>query len=357
MLNSIHRPLKRRGYYLLIILILCLPACELKFTPDIPPIEYQTIETPPGFGEIEPIVNLPIVREVSQTDLSVFFSQYEDDPNIPPDVLEAYLTNPKLMKLQIAAIQDLIDHLDSGSAPLTPEDFYEMILERVEDPGTALLVCHNILKAMARGRSPIPWEKISEEPLIYRFDGKNIEIDPRQSHPSAQMTGSRGQPSIFYQIFSSSELGTNDEGDWYHFFLEATVAYYTAKGRFSEDVPGMGLSYSNVLGRAVEDTIQQLYEPDVPESDPYRAWRWANALSFLEQAKYGTDYGGTQEEASRESRIHMRGAIMGLELAGYTPEWDWYIAEIGTAELLGVDVSSSTYKKISPLEETNGGNP
>ena len=171
------------------------------------------------------------------------------------------------------------------------------------------------------------------------------------------MTGSRGQPSIFYQIFSSSELGTNDEGDWYHYFLEATVAYYTAKGRFSEDAPGMGFSYSNVLGRAVEDTIDQLYDSDILESDTYRAWRWANALSFLEQAKYGTDYGGTQEEAGRESRIHMRGTIMGLELAGYSPEWDWYIAKIGTADLLGVDVSSSTYEKVSPLEEMNGGNP
>ena len=53
----------------------------------------------------------------------------------------------------------------------------------------------------------------------------------------------------------------------------------------------------------------------------------------------------------------MRGTIMGLELAGYSPEWDWYIAEIGTANILGVDVSSSTYEKVSPLEEANGGNP
>lgn len=165
------------------------------------------------------------------------------------------------------------------------------------------------------------------------------------------MTGPRGQPSIFYQVFSSSELGTEDEGDWYHYFLEATAAYYTATGRFSDDVPDFGLSYSSVLGRAVDDTIEQLLDPDSPESDAYRAWRWANALSFLEQAKYGTDYGGTQEEAGRESRIHMRGAIMGLELAGYSPEWDWYIAEIGSAGITGVDVSSSTYEIVDPFEE------
>jgi hypothetical protein len=355
--HSLRRPLKRLGYYLLIILILCLPACEVKFTPDIPPIEYQTIETPSGFGEIEPVFQSPLVTEVNQTDLSVFFSQYEFDERIPNDVLERYLTNPEIMAVQIALIQDFIDNLESGSAPLRPMDFYEMALDQTGDPGTALLVCHNVLKAMSRGLSPIPWESVTRNPLVYRLDGKEIEIDTTQIHPDAQLIGSWGQTSVFYLIFSPYELGTDDEGDWYHYFLEATVAYYTASGRFSLDVPEFEFSYSNFLGPIVEDTIQQLYDPDIPESDPYRAWRWANALSFLEEAEFGTDHDGTQEEAVRESRIHMRGAIMGLELAGYPPEWDWYIAEIGTANLLGVDVSSSTYEKVSPLEETNGGNP
>lgn len=142
----------------------------MRYTPDIPPLLVQTIEIPSRFGEIEPIFNVPFVSEVSQTDLSVFFSQYEDNPKIPPEVLDVYLTNPQLMEAQVATIQDLIDHFESGSAPLTPSDFYQITLDRVADPGTALLVCHNVLKAMARGRSPIPWEKISEDPLIYKFE-------------------------------------------------------------------------------------------------------------------------------------------------------------------------------------------
>ena len=71
----------------------------------------------------------------------------------------------------------------------------------------------------------------------------------------------------------------------------------------------------------------------------------------------GPDYGGTQIEASRESRIHMRGAILGLSLAGYAPEWHWHVAEIGTAHMTGVDVASSTFEKINPLDATNGGHP
>ena len=184
----------------------------MRFTPDIAPLILPTIQTQPNFGEIEPQPTDFVVSDVSQTDLSVFFSQYEDDPSIPPEVLEAYLTNPKLMAYQVAIIQDLLDYYKSGAAPLSPEDFYALILDRVGDPGTALLVGHNTLKAMARGRSSIPWEKISEFPLVYSLGGTRIELDPVQKHPAAQLTGSRGQQSIFYQIFSPSEFGTSDFG-------------------------------------------------------------------------------------------------------------------------------------------------
>lgn len=329
----------------------------MQFRPDITPLILPTIQSQPNFGEIDPQANDFLVSDVSQTDLSVFFSQYEDDPSIPPEVLEAYLTNPTLMALQVAIIQDLLDHYESGAAPLSPEDFYVLTLDRVGDPGTALLVGHNTLKAMARGTSSIPWEKISEFPLVYNLGGTRIELDPVQKHPSTQLTGSRGQQSIFYQIFPPSALGTSDEGDWYHYFLEATVAYFTATGRSSQDPPGFGISYSSVLGRAVDGMVQQMHDPATPDSDPYRAWRWANALSFLEQAKHGTDYGGNQEEAERESRIHMRGAIFGLELAGYSPDWEWTIAEIGSAGLTGVDVPSSISETIYPWDDVDERNP
>src|SRR3990170_7886112 len=154
--------------------------------PSVATLEIVTVEPPPGlaFG-----TQGPRIERVSQTELSIFFSQYEDDPRMPDDVLERYLTDPALMSAQAAA------------------------------------------------------------------------------------------------------------------------AYYGATGQVDPDVPEPSLSYFNIVGRAVDDTMNQMRDPAVAEDPAYRGWRWANALSFLEEAYYGTDHGGTQEEAGRESRDHMRGAI------------------------------------------------
>jgi len=327
--------------------------------PDVAPLEIVTVEpSGPGFGTVGPPSGaFPRVDTVSQTDLSIFFSQYEDDSSIPGDVLERYLTDPELMAIQEAMIAELIVGVQAGEAPLTPEEFYQQALARTNDPGTALILCHNVLKAMARGRSPIAWEKVSEAPLVYLFNGERIEATSMPLNPEAATTGSRGQPSLFYRFFSPTALGQYDEGDWYHYYLEAAVAYYGATGRSDTDVPGPGLDYYNIVGRAVDDTINQMGDAAYEDTPAYRGWRWANALSFLEEAYYGTDYGGSQEEAGREARDHMRGAMFGLTLAGQTAMWPWFIPQIGSAGPTGVDVSDATYEVVDPAFLPEGGPP
>jgi hypothetical protein len=71
----------------------------------------------------------------------------------------------------------------------------------------------------------------------------------------------------------------------------------------------------------VDDTVRPLADPSVADSDAYRGWRWANTLSYLAEAYCGTDYQGTQAEASREARDHRRGAISGLRLAVFEVAW------------------------------------
>lgn len=325
--------------------------------PSVTPLEIVTVESPPAFGTIGPPSGLPSIEFVSQTDLSIFFSQYEDDSDIPPEVLERYLTDPVLMAIQTAMITDLIGHVQAGGAPLTPEEFFSQSLAYTDDPGTALILCHNILKAMARGRSPIPWQKQSEQPLVYIFDGQPVNAAGLPLHPDAATTGSRGQLSLFYRFFSPTALGQFDEGDWYHYFLEAATAYYGASGRAEVDTPGFGISYSSVVGRAVDDTIDQMQDSAHEDTPGYYGWRWANALSFLEEAYYGTDFGGTQQEASREARDHMRGAIFGLSLAGYEATWPWLVPQIGSAGPTGVDVSDATYETLDPASVPEGGSP
>jgi hypothetical protein len=46
------------------------------------------------------------IGRVSQTDLSIFFSRYEDSGSIAADILERYLTNPEMKAPQMALISD-----------------------------------------------------------------------------------------------------------------------------------------------------------------------------------------------------------------------------------------------------------
>lgn len=326
--------------------------------PNVATLEIVTVEPAPGLalgGQ------RPRVERVSQTDLSIFFSQYENSDAIPPDVLERYLTDPQLMAAQIALLQDLVAHQLGGGAPLGPDGLYAMALQYTDDPGTALLICHNVLKAMARGQSPIPWERISpspedpDGPLTYSLAGGTVVVGP--THPQGIGEWPPGRPSIFYRLFDPGAFGTEDPGDWYHFFLQAAVAYYGATGRADPGGPGLGLDYYHVVGNAVEDTLGQMRDSDIGESDAYRGWRWANALSYLEGAYYGGDYNGTQEEAGRESRIHMQGAIFGLRLAGFEPQWRWFVPVIESAGPTGVNVSEGTSEIIEPPLESGGGVP
>lgn len=325
--------------------------------PDVTPLVIVTPGASPAFGTVGPPSAVVQLGQVDQTELSIFFSQYEDSSDIPPDVLERYLTDPALTAIQNGMIADLIDHLQSGGAPLAPDELYALALDYTGDPGAALIVCHNVLKAMARGRSPIPWEKQSEAPLVYLFDGQQVNAGAMPIHPDAATLGSRGQPSLFYRFFSPTALGQFDEGDWYHYFLEAAAAYYGATGQAQAGGPGFGFDYYHVVGGAVDDTINQMNDSAVADTPAYYGWRWANALSFLEEAYYGTDYGGNQAEASRESRDHMRGALFGLSLAGYQAEWAWLVPEIGSAGATGVDVSDSTYEELDPATVPEGGSP
>jgi hypothetical protein len=180
-----HSSSKGRRKVLLIGMLISLATSSCSFDAEVEPL---VIESPPAAADFEPSgIDVPTesigISSVSLTDLSVFFSQYEDNPLISAEILEKYLTDPALMAVQVVLIQDLVTYLDNGGAPLDADGLYQMSLERTGDPGTALLVCHNILKAMARGRSPIPWSRVSGEPLTYPLGDEMIVLG--EPHPDA----------------------------------------------------------------------------------------------------------------------------------------------------------------------------
>jgi hypothetical protein len=246
-----------------------------------------------------------------------------------------------MMEIQKAVLADLIDHLRNGGEPLDPMSFYEMVLQYTKDPGTALLICHNLLKALSRGSESIPWERISptEEnptgPTIYRFDGEEIRLDELPVNPNAEPNWG-GRPSIFYRLFDPQALGDKDPGDWYHYYLTATAAYYGATGRVDYGDYGAMPNTKNTVGREVNNIMGQFRDPDIADTDAYKGFRFANSLSFLEGAIYGADYSQdaaeAQAETSRESRLHLQGTLFGLDAAGQRPaaDWRWNVPEAGS---------------------------
>lgn len=282
------------------------------------------------------------IEDIQQTELSVFFSQYENSSDIPAEVLEKYLTNPELMAIQREVITTLVERVQNGEPPLTPQQFYDMVLAETGDPGTALIVAHNITKSLARGLSPIGWTKESESPLVYSMDGQQFTFDPATFHPDALATNN-GTPSVFYAMFDSQALGTNDPGDWYHYYLQASASYFGATGQI--DFNDGGGTYSEVVDDAIDSTIDQMregYSAETQNSNAANGWMYANSLSFLEGGVYGSDYSENAEEAqtetARESMLHRDGALFGLELAGVTPtgEMVWHVPVAGGIDKPGV---------------------
>lgn len=293
------------------------------------------------------------IKDVKQTELSVFFSQYEDSSSIEgKDFTEKFLTNPQMMEYQNNLVQNLVDRVENGEKPLTREEFYDLALEETGDPGTALMAAHNVTKALSRGRSPIEWSKNEDSPdgtVSYTFNGKEITF------PDDDNDG-----SVFYDMFDKDSVG-EDPGDAYHFYLNATATYYGGSGQLEFNDPGFfrnPADVAHILDGTVDDTMSQMQELDRASgtlgedvSDARMAWTYANSLSYLEGAKYGSGDDAGQQEVNRESDIHREGAAFGLELAGTKPasNWNWYVPQGGSASGdldTTVDISDEYYHTL-----------
>lgn len=288
-----------------------------------------------------------IIDKADMPELAAFFSQWTGDLHEMGQqaLLDKYLNDPKLVEVQKDIIRDLVQRAQTDAPPLTAKEFYDLVNQHVGDPGTSMLVAHNILKEFARPTSAtlddpsvkpedvskIAWSRNENSPagtVEYEMAGEKFSIDTTSLHPNA-LAEYNGHPSAFYMMFDKNQFGTTDAGDWYHYYANSTMAYYGAAGRLTGDV-GAGTDYQSGLGmvmRSISNQQSSMGENFWP-NDAYKGWRYANAMSFME----GGRYGDTNAEVLRESQIHRQGALLGLEAAGVTPptNWSWNVAEAGS---------------------------
>ena len=290
------------------------------------------------------------VSPIDPVQLAVFLSQYENDSRVPAEYTKRFLTGTPLLSMARTLRDRVIGNWRGGGRPLTALGLYELALETAGDPPTAELLCHNVTKAFVREGIAITWHGT----------GTEGEYTDGQKTYTAKVINSAGQlkyhrmqrevTSIFYVLFLAREFGTDDPGDWYHYFVTATMAALagsgtlgptSGRGRSREDVEGdaeerggrVGTAmYRGLLSDRVADLEKQMTDPALAPVPGYRGWVLANVLSFLEGGHYGADYTTGQSDVVRESQVHLRGAAFGLRTIGGSPgkTWRWYMPIAGS---------------------------
>ena len=289
------------------------------------------------------------------------------DPAIPPKVTE---------------LRDwLLSSWLSGESAANKDQLYAEALSLTLEPGSALILCYHVCQMFARGFKTVYWQRVETwidwdaggpipagakalptlDPASRDdyYDGtkfyRPVELDGALSGEVLQV-GVPPRDTIFYLLFDKNdELGVGDPGDWYQFFLMASIAYYTATGRATDrDLPE-NITEQLITG-LVRSTLQGMQKvgcmPEVPfgSMDSYdAAWLWANALSFVEGGMFGLQGDPDMSEAiadvTRECNAHRTGCLYGLRLAGktYHPgylHW-WVPTPQGLGRQFGISIAGS----------------
>jgi hypothetical protein len=291
-----------------------------------------------------------VVSAIEPVQLAVFLSQYENDSRVPAEYTRRFLTGTPLLSMGRTLRDQVIGNWRGGGRPLTALGLYELALAITGSPGPAELLCHNVTKSFAREGAAITWRGTGTEGEY--TDGQKT-FTAKVINSAGRLRYHRGQRevvSIFYLLFSADEFGTDDAGDWYHYFVTATMAALASTGTLgptagrgrnredadsAEDARGgrVGTAmYQGLLGDRVADLEKQMTDPALAAVPGYRGWVLANVLSFLEGGHYGADFATGQSDVIRESGVHLRGAAFGLRTIGGSPgqAWRWYLPVAGS---------------------------
>lgn len=345
--------------------------------------------SPAGSGARASVDYLEIARS------TVYFGFLEDSLAVGDDTKRKYFHTPALMQQQRDLRQAILSNWLNGKPPLSVEQLTNLAKSCAGgELGTALLMCHNLLKSMANGSRILPWNRVGDwmdavgvasmptDISKLRPHGESGPIDrdndytdgtlfyrPKKIHAAGSAVNPLGQPSIWHLLFDKTShglTGPDPDGDWYHFFLMATVGYYAAHpgGRMddlwepNDPITEKGLdAWTAVFAMIKGQNAYEGVHDSLADMVPARlAWAWGNALSFVEGSMAGSktrerdpNAAPTTEEIAdvrRESAVHRAGLLYGLELANAKADvqntWYWYVPVPGTLQ-----VATATWSKLA----------
>jgi hypothetical protein len=243
---------------------------------------------------------------------------------VPPDATAAWLLEPVLLARAVRLRDAVLHNYTAGGAPLHPAALLEASLRIAGHAATALLLCLIVTRAFARGGQAVVWRAVDRRSGGFS-DGVETHL-PVPRHPDGVVQPGGDRPSLFYLLLAAAALGTEDSGDWYRFFALATLAAFTAAAgcappRPLNDGPALRLAWQ------VEAAQAALRDPAQADLPAHRAWRWANALSFVEWGNWGR----SQPRAHDAARRAIEAVRFGLAAAGVATNasWRWAVPAAG----------------------------
>jgi hypothetical protein len=304
----------------------------------VPPTPREAQRPPTGvpLARLATVTSLPAGSPGSVACVDpILFSAYITYPGTIAETL--YLTESSLLERGMQLRDRVLRNWQSGGEPFTPQAFTEAAMRIAGHAGTALLLCHNVARAFARGGAAIRWENRGRGRGEY-FDGGNTWMAASINRQGLLRPNALAPPSIFYLLFSARAFGVSDPGDWYRYFAIAAIAAYTAsRATVMPTAPGPEFA----RGAHRLDTIAAAISKSNPGEDPpHCAMLWANTWTFHE---WGT-WGRTQDTADAAILLAQRAMQAGL--GAKLPAWQWYVPRPGSIPAGGAGFTPDSVSRV-----------
>jgi hypothetical protein len=218
----------------------------------------------------------------------------------------AYLGLPTLAPKASGLRDEVIRLWQMGQTPLTPTALFDRAMTLTPHAGTALLLCHNVTRAFARGGQTVRWRKTDRLRGDYTDGAYRYSVQVPSSPGGLQTLPVR--PSLFYFLFSPGALTNRDPGLWCRYFAAASVAWFAAR-----KLAFAGAATPGAMVTAVASAAREVAAANGPRSP---GWLWANTLFYYDCLRHARSAGQIRDH----SAAWHAGASYGLSLAGVSPE-------------------------------------
>lgn len=284
---------------------------------------------------------LPVVDPILA---GVFLTRAETDPRVPPGAVQGYLEDPAILIPATQLLNRVVQNWVDGGRPLKLNNLLALARGIIDDPPAALLLCHNVTHAFANYSPALRWHVLDRARGEYT-DG-SLVYTAKIKHPDCVL-GPAGNP-IFFALFAGADLPANKPSLWARHFAIATATAYAAKSRLA--LQGAPLTqFVTAFTDAIELATRSMVDPSQAPKPDYRAWLWANALSFVDLAELPA----TEAELAMIGRADLHATAFGLAQVGAAigAGWRWYMPSTSTVPIPGTGQASPSPAILDPGRE------